>query len=387
VRERILLQTKSIRDQSPLETGGTIARKGFIFQDHVAANFCLALVLDPDLKEVWCETQDDITLIWSNGQTEVGEFVQVKSNELAKLWSVADLCRRDGAPANERIGSSILEKSLANDRHREESLFRIVTLRSVNNELKILTYPKDSPARAPETDGMAALRAQIEDRLGGCCSPKKNGPPYWLRNVLWEVTGSETATKHANIVALRKVAESFGAILLSDQVEELYLKILKRAQDAACADWNVDRSRKKFVRSAFCDWIREAIQVVAHPASAGIGKRMRDKMRDAGLPEDYIKSAHVARRAYRRFLLHPTYQKSADLSQLESEIVSKLHHLRSQLDAGKLTNQGIQFHALCLSALEDIRANSSSEIPLSFFQGCMYNVTDRCLHRFRAVTA
>jgi hypothetical protein len=55
----------SIYDLAPLEHGGIDNRKGIDFQDHVAADFCLDMILDNGLKEVWCETQDDITLIWN----------------------------------------------------------------------------------------------------------------------------------------------------------------------------------------------------------------------------------------------------------------------------------------------------------------------------------
>ena len=67
----------SIHDAEPLEIGGVVARKGFTFQDHVAVGFLLDLLKYDDLREVWCESQDDVTLIWS-GSVEYVEFVQVK---------------------------------------------------------------------------------------------------------------------------------------------------------------------------------------------------------------------------------------------------------------------------------------------------------------------
>ncbi len=86
----------SIYDLPPLETGGVENRKGIAFQDHVALSFCLRMLGDVDLVEVWCETQDDITLMWRvQGKGLVAEFVQAKSNELDKLWSISDLCIRE----------------------------------------------------------------------------------------------------------------------------------------------------------------------------------------------------------------------------------------------------------------------------------------------------
>src|SRR6266576_981294 len=112
-------QQPSIRDLPPLETGGSEARRGFDLQDHVAARHCIQMLTNPALKEVWCENQDDITLIWQDGAEERIEFIQVKNNQLDGLWSVAKLCSRDvsgvqsgdsqASKKTKRIGTSVLE--------------------------------------------------------------------------------------------------------------------------------------------------------------------------------------------------------------------------------------------------------------------------------------
>src|SRR3954469_6978840 len=118
----------SIRDLPPLETGGTELRKGIGVQDHVAAKFCILMLTGTDLQEVWCERHDDMTLVWQTPNAEIIEFVQVKSNEMDQLWSVALLCQRQKmATSRSGVGTSILERSLANDRGREQCRFRIVT--------------------------------------------------------------------------------------------------------------------------------------------------------------------------------------------------------------------------------------------------------------------
>ncbi|NEJ83025.1 DUF4297 domain-containing protein, partial [Rhizobium leguminosarum] len=51
------------------DAGGVKARQGFTFQDHIAASFLLALLSDPALLQVECETGDDIALRWDrNGR-------------------------------------------------------------------------------------------------------------------------------------------------------------------------------------------------------------------------------------------------------------------------------------------------------------------------------
>src|SRR5262245_36738935 len=97
----------SIHDLPPLERGGVLARHGFDVQDHVAVGFVLALLEMPDLLQVWCETHDDITLIWQGLSSEEIEFVQVKSNELDQLWSIAKLCDRGKKDKAPKAGTSI----------------------------------------------------------------------------------------------------------------------------------------------------------------------------------------------------------------------------------------------------------------------------------------
>jgi hypothetical protein len=84
-QETAIVKPKSIRELEPLETGGAEARQGLCIQDHVAAQFCIEMLRSPSLKEVWCETHDDVTLLWATGGSERVEFVQVKSHELDQL--------------------------------------------------------------------------------------------------------------------------------------------------------------------------------------------------------------------------------------------------------------------------------------------------------------
>ena len=102
----------SIHSLRPLESGGTISRGGFIYQDHVAVSFLLDMVADELLEEVWCETHDDITLLKRGYNGQEVEFVQVKNVVLDSLWSPARLCQREKTNANtDGYGSSLLEKS------------------------------------------------------------------------------------------------------------------------------------------------------------------------------------------------------------------------------------------------------------------------------------
>jgi hypothetical protein len=129
----------SIHDLQPLEEGGSIARQGFLYQDHVAASFCIEMLSDKRLTEVWCETEDDVTLIWQIDGTALVEFVQVKATELDQLWTVALLCNGDE--------KSIVARSIAHDRCAERCCFRIVTRQNVSLEVRPLLLLRDHSNR------------------------------------------------------------------------------------------------------------------------------------------------------------------------------------------------------------------------------------------------
>jgi hypothetical protein len=168
----------SIRDVPPIETGGSDARRGFDLQDHVAARFCVLMLTATTLKEVWCENQDDVTLIWEHDSGERVEFVQVKNNQLDGLWSIAKLCERKTTPPRssdpetktpskrvKRIGTSMLERSLGYDRCLEPCCFRIVTSWQINKELQLLSLSAEyrATAAAELTTLVAALRRYVGD--------------------------------------------------------------------------------------------------------------------------------------------------------------------------------------------------------------------------------
>ena len=101
-------RSPSIFDLDPLEHGGEDARQGFGFQDHVAAGLCIDMMLDDSIKEIWCETHDDITLlfeIYSTKELRV-EFIQVKAHELDQLWSVAKITAREPVGSGKALGSA-----------------------------------------------------------------------------------------------------------------------------------------------------------------------------------------------------------------------------------------------------------------------------------------
>ena len=375
---------KSIHELPPLETGGIEARRGFSIQDHVAVALSLELLDNVRLKEVWCENQDDVTLIWNNNEQDEVEFVQVKGNEFDQLWSIAKLCERKKKNGQDVIGSSILERSLAYDRCCEATSFRMVTTRPVKDELKPLTYSISSQTRISLQGDIDRLILSIGNRLGNFKSENNNGHDYWTTHTVWKEIHSFDSVKNANLLKLANLVEAQGDYLFVDQLEELHEKLLTRVYDAALIRWHDNDEGKKFKKSDCTKWFANQLQKMIHPIAPGGGAVVRDKMARALIPQDTIDTANAQRRRYRKEILRPQYLKSHDMRLTEGEVIATLQDLRSQLDAGSITDSGVEFHSRCLQRLSELRDQLpiSPSPPLVFLQGCMYNIVDRCLHRF-----
>lgn len=378
----------SIHTLPPLESGGVEARIGFAVQDHVAVSYLIDLLLDDSaLAEVWCETHDDITLIRQNVGTQEVEFVQVKSNALDQLWSVALLASRDKKDKKVLPASSIYERSLANDRCCEPCRFRLVTCLQPNSDLAVLCLQFDAPDRLTKADALKTLADDLDKRTENYRSPNGNGAQSWLTRLLWEVHQSADSLKNSNTVKLTRVLANRGTTLFPDQLDELYSGILTLARDAASADWGASPSTKKLCKQCMVNWLDTYLLArKALPATAGT--RLRDKLVQAGLAEGDITASFESRQRYMAEKFNPQYLKLGDLTHLGSEVSAVLQGLRARLDSGEMGDNGIAFHSECLKSIEQLK-NQHADLkpPLSVLQGCMYDIADRCVHRFRRATA
>jgi len=371
----------SIHDHiPPLETGGIIARDGFLFQDHVAAQYCIQMLTDCDLLEVRCESQDDITLIGENQGSSYVEFIQVKGNQLNQLWSLAKVCERDG-----KIGTSMIERLFANDRFNEASRFRIVTRRDVNKELRILKLPLKSPSRTPTDADHQSLCDGVEKRYPNLTSKKGNNISHLVSQTCWEVAHSTEVLEEKNQGVLRNYIENKGIYLIGSQIGAIYQAILQRVQDAACADWKVNSEQKKILFEDFLEWIDQTIQATKDAISTSASEVLREKMEDANLSPDDVTTAINMLQFYREETLSSRYFDPLDRKTVEREVWAELHELRSKFDAGEIPESNIEFHARCLSKLKELQKDLlvGSEPRLHYLQGCMYYISGRCGHRFR----
>lgn len=310
-------------------TGGTPARLGFNLQDHVAATFCIRMMSEVSIKEVWNEAHDDVTLIWQAGQNEEVEFIQVKGHELEQLWSIARLCEQD-SKSKTKSGTSIFERSLSRHCCSEPCRFRIVTARPVMDELKSLTLPLGCKERCDLQAGIDALIEKLSEKLKDARSPNGADGGFWVSRTVWEVVHSQDAVRARNLVALDGQLERLGHLLLAGQREELYEKLVRKIWDSAMA---TQAEHKKIKRDHLLKWLSESVDSLAHPGPVG-GMKMERKMKSANLPQDAIIAAHESRNRYRLQGLLDRYSEPQAHRSVEAEVVARLNTLRARLDAG-----------------------------------------------------
>jgi hypothetical protein len=363
----------SIYDLSPLEQGGPLARTGFLYQDHVAARFCIDMLRNPKLLEVWCETLDDITLIWAiDGGGVTVEFVQVKSNELDQMWSIALIC--DGGT------KSIVARSLAQHRCHEPCCFRVVTRIGVMAELRVLQLGREHKDRCVANAVVRTLHEEVEKRLDGCHSDGGWSPSAWVGNTLWDVAESEDAIRASNLLQLDEWLDDIGETLFFDQRGELYNRVLASVVKASALK-KEHADKKKLLREPYRSWVLSEVHRVKGQAPSKGGKILTGKMQSALIDGSAIQNALTLRLAYRRRTLSPKYQQEDDFKDAEMELTAVLQSLLARLDAGLIDMNGTAFHANCLTAAEGVK-EQFPKVGLSFLHGSMYTMTDRCRHRF-----
>ena len=377
----------SVDDTAPHEEGGPTARTGFNYQDEIAVSFLLEMLEDPVLLRVHCETHDDVLLVRADGEagSRSAEYVQVKSNELNKLWSVPDICNQKKAKGEKaRPGTSIYETSLGRDEHMEVSRFRLVTLRDVNSDLRFLKYPCGAPGREPEYEGFKTLCGELDKRCASFTSKKGNGAAFWVANCRWDVRHNEQAICDSNLKRLLILAVKRGTPLLPEPAEELLNGLRAWAKDAGDAKWRPNRAKKIITREALCDWLERRIKEVKDGAGVISGGKLVSKMQAAKLPDDVIELAVDLRRDYGMASRNSRYLELDEADHLRRRVRSDVISMRARYTAGQPSISSAEFHCLCLDRMDAVNAERppGAEDRSAFLKGCMYDIADRCQLRF-----
>lgn len=324
-------------------------------------------------------------LVWDKHDKESVEFVQVKAENPNQLWTPTFLCQRDkkrGETA--RTGTSVPERSLARDCCCEEASFRIVTSWELNSELQILKLVRSHRDRANDRPEFRVLLKQINEKIGDFRSKKGHGCDSWLERVLWEVESQEKL-EQVNCLGLLKVMERMGLPLATDSAEIVYNALLTVVKQAAEKP-DTEREKKFLLASDIRDLVKK--QAAPYP---GLGpcETLENKLSDARLPETERQTAQDLRRAYLMAVRTRSYLETGGVPTYANAILHQLLRLRTERDSGQLTiTDGVHFHALCLSRVNELMATLSSKsdnAQAELGAGCMYDITARCRHRFTRV--
>jgi hypothetical protein len=367
----------SVFNAKPEDLGGIHARKGFAYQDEVAAGFYIKMLLRTDLIEVACETYDDIRLIWQKDTEKTIEFVQVKAENLDQLWSIAKLCERSkSATKPDGVGSSILEKSLSRDKFQEPSWFRIVTCRQIHPSLELLeACERGHEYRSVAYSRFKTLAEEVGKRLNGTQSAKGNDTTYWLINACWDVI-SEGNIQQLNHQSLTTALHSIGCPSDPDTVTGIYTNLLALAKETA--EYDINKWQQKAISR---NQLFEKIKSWLNPYPELVNtEKLERKLTDAGLDQVCIDVAKDQKRYYLHKRRQSGYLDTEQVDDLDCQILDRLHVLRASLDSGEITENGINFHARCLNEVRTIKP-VAPVIP-GYMAGCMYEITARCRHRF-----
>ncbi|WP_296104674.1 Hachiman antiphage defense system protein HamA [uncultured Agrobacterium sp.] len=239
------------------DAGGVAGRRGFRFQDHVAARFLLQLLHAENLAQVECETGDDIALRWDDGTHRSNEYVQVKTTDSDSKWSLGEICQRTPAGA---AGTSLVERSLGSEAFPGPSMFRFISVREIRHELAPLKISREKRFDSNEAHALGGLAPRIAKRLAGAVSPQGTTVDEWVHRTLWEtVGGGIQALRLENVNALLRLAEADGECLLVSAAAQIYDELVGMAAAAGDASRALNPTAKVITKSDISSWWKEKV--------------------------------------------------------------------------------------------------------------------------------
>ncbi|ADZ91351.1 dsDNA nuclease domain-containing protein [Marinomonas mediterranea] len=246
------------------DSGGIGAKKGFLYQDYVAALYTLKMLDDKSIEKVRCEVSDDIDIIYDDHI----EYIQVKTTKADKSWQLSEFTKASYKTTKTKTGrerkkynnDSILHKSLDCDAEHLNGLFRIVTPRDVYANLSYLKIPLSERSGNPRREGiLKSLRGALRDYE----SPNGNNVEYWLDHATWQVIATDEQIKLAAFKIITTVAYEYCGVhlnptrdpqrilndLLTNLIEKSATSIVLRSED-----------QKTYTRKDFIYWFKKEVE-------------------------------------------------------------------------------------------------------------------------------
>jgi len=244
------------------DAGGIAARRGFRVQDHVAARLALEMLQDPDIEQLECETADDIILRRRHEGEAVNEYIQVKTTEADKKWSITELSARD----NSRKGSSVCEKSLLSDQFDGTAWFRFVTTRAVSTNLSPFLQPRSKRSGSAELD---ALVSSFRKRYPDVKSKSGLGLGEWAERMFWEVEGEERSLLARNINEMLRLAAGRGPTPAYQLMTDTYGTLVDKVRLMGDASTTSPRE-KVWTRAECIGWWEDRLRRMREAASSTV---------------------------------------------------------------------------------------------------------------------
>jgi hypothetical protein len=367
------LSRPSIRDLVPNEPGAVPARRGFRVQDHVATGYLIAMNADATLLAVYCEAADDILLFWDRDGVLEPEFVQVKSDRLTQLWTIARFCAR----ANGEV--SIIERSLSRDRFQELCRFRIVITRDLDPPLEPFSRDLNHASRAATCTVFVDTLKYLTGKLGAIQSESGATLEHWLARTVFEVVHSEEVVRLRNLSQLERVLEGNSWNLGFDQKDVVYEHLARVAKDAADADGAAHPEAKKLDRDTIVRLLSDAVEDVKNTRP---NIPLETTLKSAGLSSQTILGAREATVSFESARRDRKFYGDEDWEKLEQTIAGELHRLWSEYEAGGLNDSPLEFHARCIQALTELHSRLGIELQTGILYGALYSRVKRGLLRF-----
>jgi hypothetical protein len=237
------------------DAGAVAARHGFKYQDHIAAKLVILMLESPDVLRVECETSDDIVVFWREGTGERAEYVQVKTTEGDRKWTIKEVTTRKIKASP----TSLLEKSLLCDVNGPSPQFRIVSQRDVAKELQCLKLERRNRS---DLAPISALGEKFLKKHKTKSSANGHDLKYWAENAYWEVVGNERDLEAINTNRLVRLAEQSGETPSHQTNLTIYCDLLRVVEEAARASKITDPSKKIISREDALTWWRTHLSTV-----------------------------------------------------------------------------------------------------------------------------
>lgn len=356
----------SIYALQPLEQGGRVARLGNIYQDHVGVKILLCLLDSSVDYDVQFESEDDIVMIKKHESPVTVEFLQVKSNNLQSRWSVAQILQLE-----------LLQKSLQRGRCEEEVAYKIISSYDVNDELVILKQPLAQRTDLTETDKLITLI--LSKNVAIPKNAKGQGVAEWVKNCTWDKwADSVEALRNSNLVYLETLLSTQRSLTLPlDQKEELYQKLLTLVQNASSL------TRQTFDKQSLNDWLDQQLFEFNKPK--GGTDLLIAKLNQIPLDTTLLEMAKEFKWQYSKESLNNQFIGRNVITKFKEEAQVVLQNLKLRFDGGELDMDSFQFHNHCLNEIDKLAKKHN--IQENIARGCMYDITNRCMHRYMKPTA